>query len=69
MGEKEEVKVVRLEEKDYRGILAILWTIGTLLMVILAILRGWAPEQILTVLGLLTGLDIVFIKAYFEGKN
>lgn len=62
------VKTVKLEEKDYRGILAILWTALTFIILGFAIGKGWSPQEVIALAGCLSALDIVFIKGYFDSK-
>lgn len=56
-------------EQDYRAILAFLWTILTFATIFYAMLKGWNPQDIISIIGSMFALDIIFVKGYFDAKE
>ena len=65
----EDIKFIKIREKDYRAALAFLWSILTFLLLFYAIKVGWDTQEVLSLAGSLFALDIIFIKAYFDAKE
>jgi len=58
----------QVTEQDWRGILAVLTTVGYFSVISAATLR-YEPEQTLALTGLLSTLEMVVLSWYFKAKE
>ncbi len=58
----------QVTEQDWRGILAVVTTLGYFVVISVATLR-YAAEEALTIIGLLSALEAVVLNWYFKSKE
>jgi hypothetical protein len=58
----------QVTEQDWRGILAVVTTLGYFVVISVATLR-YGPEEALGIIGLLSTLETVVLSWYFKAKE